>query len=143
MTFTYTDPSSRDQDAVRAEVGDTIEAQHLVEDEEIKYAIKKEGTVLKAAARVCEMLAARFAKAEGFRGATVQTIKTTISGKYIQMANRLRARGIRAGSFVAPSVYQDEKDLSTEDTDIVQPAFSRGMHNNATSESDDDEKGLA
>lgn len=143
MTFSYVNPKDRQLDAVRFEVGDTLEAQHLVEDEEILYALGLEGTVLKAAARMCESLAARFAKTDSFRGATAQYGKETVTAKYLKMASRLRARGIRSGSFIAPAQSLTEKDISVIDTDVVQPAFSRNMHNNATSESDNDEKGLA
>ena len=131
MAFTYSgDPLNSDLDAIRFEIGDTLDKQHLVEDAEILYALDKEGTVLKAAARICEGLAARFASREDFRGATIQTSKATVSSKFMQMAKRLRARGIRAGSFLMPALSQTTKDTHTSDVDIPQPAFKKGIHDN-------------
>lgn len=139
MTFTYSgDPSASDQDAVRFEIGDTIENQHLLEDEDILYALSKEGTVLKAAARCAEALAARFASREDFRGATINTSKATISSKFMAMAKRLRARGIRSGSFLMPALSQTTKDANATDVDIPQPSFKRGLFSNPDTKDNDD-----
>jgi hypothetical protein len=131
MTFTYLDPQGRDQDAVRFEIGDTIERDHQVEDEDILYALEKEGeNVCRAAARICEALAARYAAKEVFRAGTFQSQKTSIATKYLALARRLRARAIGAGAFIVPSISVSTKSSYETDTDIPQPAFKRGLHDN-------------
>jgi|PlaIllAssembly_1097288.scaffolds.fasta_scaffold50642_2 hypothetical protein len=139
MTFSYINPGERDQDAVRFEVGDTLDRDHLVEDEDILYALSVEGTVRGAAARICESLAARFARSEGFRAGAVQANKLTVTAKYLEIAKRLRASAVKAGSFVMPSVSQADKDANTLDTDIPQPFFYRGIHKNPQTEDDSSE----
>jgi hypothetical protein len=140
MTFTYnSNPTGRTIDAVRLEVGDYLDNQHELEDEEILYAFGVEGSVVKAAARCCEILAAKFAKKEGFRGGTIQTEKTTISGKYRQQARLLRARGITSAAFIMPALSQTDKDNNTTNTDIPQPSFYRGMHKNPDTDVDSDQ----
>ena len=139
MSFTYTaQPATRYLDAIRLEIGDTQSNQHEIEDEEIEYAYAREGTVVQAAARCCEMLAAKYAKKDGFRGGTIQTEKTTVSGKYRTMARYLRARGVTAGSFIMPSMSKDRKADNAADTDTVQPFFKRGIMNNPDVDDDSD-----
>ena len=58
---------------MRYEVGDTDEKMQLIQDEEIYYALSKEGTVLKAAARCAEALAAKFAREATVRTASLCT----------------------------------------------------------------------
>jgi hypothetical protein len=108
-----------------------------MEDEEILYAYGKEGSVVKAAARCCEILAAKYAKKDGFRGGTIQSEKTSISGKYRMQAKLLRARGITANSFVMPALSITTKDESVANTDIPQPHFSRKQFNHPEAENVD------
>ena len=138
MAFTYThNPITSVFDAIRVELGDTHEHQHELDDEEILYAYSKEGSVNRAAARCCEMLAARYAKKEGFRGGSVQAEKRHVSTKYREMAKMFRMRGTTAGSFSHPSAKISTKDTSRLDTDVVQPSFSRNTFRHP--ESDDSE----
>jgi hypothetical protein len=139
LTFTYSgDPSSSTIDSIRFEIGDTQDNQHLVEDAEILYAYAKEGTVLKAAARICTALAARFASREEFRGATIQTSKATISGKFLTLAKSLRARSLRSGGILMPALSETTKETHEQDTDIPQPSFKKGLMDNPDVETDDD-----
>ena len=140
MKFSYTgNPLTSTIDAVRLEIGDTLANQHEVEDEEILYAYSKEGTVVKAAARIAEMLAARYAKREDFRAGGIQSVKTTMSAKFATMARRLRARGVRAGSFIAPSTSVAAKQETETDTDSPPHAFKRGLHDNPDVDEDTDD----
>jgi hypothetical protein len=139
MSFSYTgNPFTSTIDAVRVELGDTKDKQHEMEDEEILYAFGVEGTVVKAAARCCEMLAARYANREGFRGGTIQSEKTSISGKFRAMASLLRQRGTRAGSFIVPSTSTASKSSNELNEDSPKPKFKKGIHDNPDSDTDSD-----
>lgn len=132
MTFTYSgNPEDGVLDAIRFEVQDTKDEQHLLEDEEIGYVYARTGNIYKAAAQLCENLAARFARDEGFRGATIQTNKTTISAKYLAMAKRLRARSLGSGAFVSPALDADRD-----------PKFVLGVHDNPEIAIDTDSNGV-
>ncbi len=143
MSFSYLGtPLTRDIDAVREEVGDTLERDHLVEDEQIQYALTREGTVLNAAARVCEQLAARFASRDMFRSSNVSASKITVTAKYLMLAKILRGKSVTAGSFVVPSISVADKDENELDEDIVQPAFKKGMMANPEV-GEEDESGVS
>jgi hypothetical protein len=143
-TFTYTgNPLTSNLDAVRLEIGDTQASQFELADEEIQYALTKEGTVVKAAARCCDMLSAKYAKKESMRAGSVQADKTSISTKYRQMAKQLRARGVRAASFVIPSISKSTKESNESDTDAPRPAFKRGIHSNPDAQNDDSDIDLS
>jgi hypothetical protein len=137
--FSYTDnPAEVTIDAVRFEIGDTDESKMLVSDAEINYALSKTGSnVLRACARICHALAAKFARAESVRTSTYTTEKGLISKKFKDMAAAFIARSTAATSFLCPSIEVSEKETHSEDTSIVQPAFSRGQHDNPNTESVD------
>jgi hypothetical protein len=137
MSYTYTgDPVNNTTDAIRLEIGDMQVNQMELADEEIQYALTREGTVYKACARCCEMLAAKYAKKDGFRGGTIQSEKTTVSGKYRTMAKLFRARGTRPGSFVIPSISQSAKDDNKQNSDAPSPSFYRGIQKNPDAQND-------
>ena len=143
MTFSYqAQPLTREIDAVRVEIGDTLEREHLVEDEEIEYALSKEGSVLRAAARICEQLAARFAPKDSIRVSTVAASKLTVTSKYLTLAGILRRKAVSAGSFIMPSLSQADKDANALDGDIPQPSFYRGIHKNTSGDEEDSLSGL-
>jgi len=142
MTFSYKRGTLVGQ--VRFELGDTNQNQHLVEDEDIEHALDLENNVvLRAAARICDMLATRFASKEDFRVGTAQVSKNTISAKFINLANRFRARSLTTESFVMPALSRATKETHTTDTDIPQPAFSRGMQANPEADTGEDDPPLS
>ena len=118
------DPALNDVAAVRFEVGDTVEGDYLLSEEEINYALHLEGTILKAAARCAEHLAARHAREAGERTASV-TIDHSVKYKHFSMlARKLRARSMR------PPVMS--RTLSGEAAS-QKGRFSVGMHDNIRS----------
>lgn len=131
MSFTYNNnPLNDPSDAVRLEVGDTVEKTHLVEDEAIAYALDKEdNNVLRAAARIADQLAARFARQETVRTGNVTTDKSSIAKRYTDLANRLRQR-IGPTSFITNALDKAAHAAHAADTSIIQPAFKRGMNKN-------------
>lgn len=68
MTWTYTgNPTASPLDAVRLLIGDTVEAEPLLSDEEVLYFLTQAGSVEGAAIRACEALASRFAREADIR----------------------------------------------------------------------------
>ncbi len=133
MSFTYNNnPTNDSSDAVRFEVGDTIDKVHLVEDEQIAYALAKEdNNVLRAAARVADALAARFARQDIIRTGSVTTDKSSITQRFIALANRLRQR-VGPTEFVSNLLSKSGHDARKSDSSIVQPSFKRGMDRNTS-----------
>jgi hypothetical protein len=131
MSFQYSgDPSTSNKDAVRFEIGDTNEKTQLVQDEEINYALKREGTILKAAARVAEGLAARFAREDQVRTSTFTAMRSELANHFRDLSRTLRARGIRRGNFVNPSMTRSGKRWNASDTDLIISQPFRNIHSN-------------
>lgn len=131
MSFTYNNnPLNDSSDAVRLEVGDTVDKTHLVEDESIAYALDKEdNNVLRAAARIADTLAARFARQETIRTGNVTTDKSSIAKRFTELANRLRMR-IGPTAFITNTLDKAAHSAHAADTSIIQPSFRRGMDKN-------------
>ena len=129
MSFTYTNnPSERTIDAVRLELGDTLEESHLIEDEEIKYCLQQSNdNVLSAAARGAESIAARFSREETvrFSGSTVD--KADVQKRYRELARLLRRRATSSDQFVlnAKSAARHRKNATNANS--THGSFYRGM----------------
>lgn len=133
MTWTYGgDPSASDRDAVRFEIQDTDPASPLVQDEEIAYALLREGNVLAAAARCCEALARKFAGKGDVSitsaGDSVKRSYSSMARTYAELATGLRSRAtLSSGAPWHGGGSKARKDALRRDSDRVQPAFARGQ----------------
>jgi hypothetical protein len=129
MSYSYSgDPATSDRDAVRYEVGDTNEKIHLVQDEEINYALIKEGTILKAAARIAEGLAARYARESTTRSSVYTSFQGDVQKHYEELSKKLRARSIRSGNFRFPAMSKDAKEKNRLESDLNRTTIYRGIH---------------
>jgi hypothetical protein len=135
--FTYV--LATDTGKVRFELGDTLLAEAKMTDTEIEYALSIEGSVIRAAARCAESLAARYAGKDSSRVVQAQWSQANLFKKYSELAIRLRKRCTGRGSFIMPSISRAEKDENHSDTDIVQPRFYRDQFTNLDSTSEDSE----
>jgi len=118
---------------------DTIpETDALLSDEEIQYLIDTSRHILLAAASAAEAVATKFSDEASSK--QVGDLKITYADggqaeSYKTMAKALRNRAYRrAGSGVyAGGISHADKDTQEEDTDRVQPAFSKGMDDHESS----------
>jgi hypothetical protein len=135
--WTYSgDPTASNRDAVRFEVGDTLDRDKLVSDEEIAYALAKETTVLRAAARVCDHLAARFSREfdvsadDGRRDSLAQRVNN-----YRAKAADLRRQAASDSDYAVKPYLGgrsvSDKESQEDDTDRVAPSFRIDRWDNA------------
>ena len=133
MSFTYlNNPNGRDVDAVRLELGDTLEQTHLIEDEEIAYCLKQSGgKVLSAAARGADAIAARFAREETvrFSGSTID--KADVQKRYSELARSLRQRAAASNQFILNTRSAAKHQSNERNTSSTHGAFRRGMFDGA------------
>ena len=95
MTFTYSSTSlATDLAKVRREIGDVNSADALLTDEEIQYALDTEGSVVLAAARAAEMIAATFARDFDWEADGTRVQKQARAAHYTTMAALLRRRAL-------------------------------------------------
>ena len=139
MTATYTNnPANRQIDRVRLEIDDrdTIpETDALLSDEEIQYFIDTHKHVLLAAAAAADQLGARFSgdpKSKKVGDLEIDYGEGGRSESFKAVAKSLRDRARRqAGANIyAGGLSQGEKATEKAKTDLVQPSFTVGIHDN-------------
>jgi len=129
MTWTYGgDPSDNDRDEVRFLVGDVDTADQQITDEEIAYAVANEANNLYAAARIALTLASKFARKANLQVGDLRKSFRDLQANYLDLAQRLRIEGAKSGTVAyAGGISISDKDAVREDSDRVQPRFSRGQ----------------
>lgn len=130
MAWTYGgDPAANDRDKIRFLVQDTDVVDQLLSDEEIAWLLTKNG-VQESAAEAAEAIAAKFSRKADTTVGEVRVALGQRAEGYRKLAASLRARtGIEAEVY-AGGLSRDEKTSDAEDTDLVQPTFTRGQMDN-------------
>jgi len=99
MTWTYGgNPATSTIDAIRLEIGDTIEEEQLLQDEELEYFYEEEGSILGAAARACEAIAAKFSREADLKVGELSLSASQKAKHYQEKAKVLRERAQKKGS---------------------------------------------
>lgn len=120
MAFTYTDGGTSNRNRVRLEIGDTDAATAMFTDAEIDDLLSQEGdNMLKAAARACEVLAARYSRRVDFTadGATIRAAQYAEAWRRAGVELRRRAEGTATVTTKRVDGYSD--DVETDDVDTV------------------------
>lgn len=137
MTWSYTgDPSTDDKDAVRFLIGDTVESEKLVEDEEIAWAVTEWSDVYLAAASIADSVATQYA-VEGSVSADGMSFSGTDVGKsFAARATQLRKMSgwrRQASEPYVGGISWAERVKSDQDTDLIQPHFRSHQHDHPES----------
>jgi len=53
-----------------------------------------------------------------------------LAGLYADKAEKLRKRAVAFAEPYVGGISETEKDIFEEDTDLIQPAFEKGIHDN-------------
>lgn len=133
MTFSYTDPTDSDKDAVRFLLGDTTSATAYLQDEEIEFLLAKwmplYDSVEYAAAVAASTIAARFAAEANYSADGVSISLGNLAQQFRDLAASLREqhKGLLIGGKpdVGGIAPDEERDPTVKDTD-----FGTGMHDN-------------
>lgn len=128
MTWSYTDPSASDKDAVRFAIGDTNTADQQLSDEEILWTLTQRTTVIGAALLCCDALIARYARLVTQSVGSVSVSYSDRLGNYRDLKDQLKICGPAALPF-AGGTKVSEKETADEDEDRDPPMFSRDMFN--------------
>lgn len=131
MTFSYTSPGASSKDEVRFLLGDTTEAAHLLEDEEITWAITKWVPVYNSsemvAAALADTIAARYAQEASYSADGVSVSLGPVGDQFRALAASLRQQHkslLVGGSPDVGGVSPYEE----RDADIRNFSFGTGMH---------------
>lgn len=139
MTWTYAPDFTTSRDKIRLEIGDTDTTDQLLSDEEIayfagKYSVSTESGLLLAAARCCEAIAAELARrvdiSRSLGGEKIDKKAHQAYEHYQTLTTTLREKAVAVAgvSPFAGGISRDSKDTYEEDSDRVEPAFTRELH---------------
>jgi hypothetical protein len=118
-------------DRIRFELGDTSQSKAKFNDNEINGLLSIcSGNIYLVCSKLCYILATRTAGLENVRTSDYVTDRSGISKKYLQMAKVFQQRSVGVGAFIMPSMTVTEKEINEENTDLLQPTFKRGLHEN-------------
>lgn len=143
MTFTYDPELATSKDRVRFRIGDTdtsVVAQQRLEDEEIEATVA-DASFPEAMARCAEALAAKFMRsATSKQAASLKVDYSKRVDHLLDLAKRIRsgAESIGLAEIVLTGTTKTEIETSAADTDLIQPAFTRGHFDNPDSVSLDE-----
>lgn len=144
MSWSYSgDPNEEPKDAVRFLVGDTHSDDGFVSDEEIEWALSQNSNVYAAGAIVADALSTYFAtQASSVSIGPIKEEYTQRAKDYTLRAKELsnKAAGKVALTFFAGGLSVADKEASTLNTSLVQPAFKIGKDDNRTSTNDTNER---
>ena len=132
MAFTWTgNPAASTIEKIRWEIDDTDSTNPKFQDAEISYAFDEEHSVYAAAARLCDQLATKYASAVD---RSLGPLRVSLSQKvdfYANRAKELRKRGAKYATPYVGGISKDKEELFEDDTDLNQPYFEMGIHDNS------------
>jgi hypothetical protein len=130
MTWTYNPALTTNKDKVRFLVRDVDSAKPLLQDEEILGILEMESAARRAAATCAESLAAHFGQ---LATTLVDDLGVTVTyadraAFFTGLAMKLRNRANIAVAPTAGGITISSKQVQADNTDRVQPAFRRELH---------------
>lgn len=129
MSWSYgNSPSTSATDAVRFLVGDTDTNDQLVTNEEVAYAIASTSSSVQAAAMLARALQAKFARQADKAVGDLRISASQRADAFMALAEQLESSAA-VGAVpvpVAGGISILDKHAAEDDTDRVQPAFTKG-----------------
>jgi len=141
MTWTYTgDPSANNRDEVRFLIGDTDNADKIVQDEEIAYAIANEANNRLAAIRIVRTLAGKYARKVDKTVGDLKISYSQIYKHYVDLATFLEESdaNLYAPIAYAGGISVSDKDSVRDNSDRADPMFTKGMNDNPSNNVESD-----
>jgi hypothetical protein len=131
MSFTWTgDPSASTIEKIRWEIRDTDSTNAKFQDAEITYAYDQEGSIMGAAARLCEQLQVRYADAASRTMGPLKVDMSNMSQLFAQKAKDLRRRRMLNARPYAGGYSETKEDTFEDDSNLIQPIFEKGIMDN-------------
>ena len=103
MAWTYTPDFTTERDQIRLAIGDTIESDPLLSDEEIAQLYTQAGSVSGAAIAGLRSLAAKYSRLSDISVETVSKRYSQRASNYLAMATALEVQGAKSGATAGPA----------------------------------------
>lgn len=128
MGWTYSgDPTSSLKDQIRFDLGDTVQADPLLQDEEINFCISKESAYYGQLARACEAVAMRFQREASTKVGPLSYDLATRAKQFSDRADMYRKRAVAAHVPYVGGMSQAEKQNDESNPDKTGPYFKKDM----------------
>lgn len=117
------------KDAVRLLVGDVLNSDPQIQDEEIQYFVNLRGSLYGAAAEVCRALAAKFSRSVDQQAGTSKTFYSQLSKAYTLKAIEFDTKATMFGAAMpyAGGISLTDKQTQDLNSDRVKPQFGIAM----------------
>jgi hypothetical protein len=129
MTWTY-DPgqlSTSQLMMARYLIGDTLQGQQELQDEEITFSLTRYSTIYGACAELCRSLATKWARRVDLVQGELKTNYSQVAKVYAGRAADFEMRGLRGALPYAGGISVSDKNNVVEDSDRVAPDFNKGQ----------------
>lgn len=139
MTWSYDIGLATAKDQIRLLIGDTDTTDPQLQDEEIVFIAAQEAGVYRGAAQCAFNIAAKYTRqvTRSFGGRSDQL--SQLASQYRTLAKELMAKSaMRRITPYAGGQSIAEKDAQAQNTDIVQPIFSKNTGKNPSTQSAED-----
>lgn len=130
MTWSYSgNPSLSSKDLCRYLIGDTVEDEPLVSDEELAWQLTQQSDVRLAAAAAAESLSRLFARQASLRTPELSVDFTARAKQYYALATQLRREAVELAAIpYAGGISVTDKTTTAANSDRVPPAFTVDLH---------------
>ncbi|GEO26234.1 hypothetical protein AAC03nite_20190 [Alicyclobacillus acidoterrestris] len=126
--WTYSgDPTSSPKDKLRFDIGDTLAADPLLQDEEIAFCLSSESTYNGAVARACESIAMRFQREASTKVGALSLDLATRAQQWSQRADMYRKRANASHAPYVGGLSKAEKAADESNPDKTGPYFRKDM----------------
>lgn len=125
MSFSYNNNLATDLDKVRFNIGDTSEVNYNFQDEEINYLLGCNNTVVSVTISLLNNLITKYSLRANETVGRVSVAYTDVVGNLRQALNNFMTLNSGISGVYCGGISQTQKEIYTENTDIVQPIFTR------------------
>ena len=135
MTWSYnvSQLASSPVSQVRRLIGDVLQTDQLLQDEEIAFALTLRASIFGAGAEACRMISANYARDADSVQKDMRTLYSQRAGAFARQAQRLELQAmVRSGALpYAGGLSVADKTAQEQDADRVTPQFNLGMDDNS------------
>lgn len=126
--WTYSgDPTSSPKDKLRFDIGDTLQFDPLLQDEEINFCLGAESTYNGGVARACESIAMRFQREASTKVGALSYDLATRAQQWSDRADMYRKRANASRPFYVGGMSKSEKRADESNPDKTGPYFRKDM----------------
>ena len=129
MSFSYDLADlSTELNRLRLEIGDVVEDDYFLDDEEIVQIQSEHTSFFRRAAKCCELVCSKVARDIKFKIGHFSEDPDLIYDRYKALGKKFGTLASISHPWMR-SIYVADKEAVEDDTSFVKPVFKKGLHN--------------